>query len=71
MSKSGHEFSVGDHVVYPAHGVGQGGAGNAVGEEEVKVLLLEDAVAETFGAHGWGWDGVGNGRSDFRIRNPE
>ena len=23
MSKSGHEFSVGDHVVYPAHGVGQ------------------------------------------------
>ena len=23
MSKSGHEFSSGDHVVYPAHGVGQ------------------------------------------------
>jgi CarD family transcriptional regulator len=23
MSKSGHEFSVGDHVVYPAHGVGE------------------------------------------------
>ena len=23
MSKSGLEFSVGDHVVYPAHGVGQ------------------------------------------------
>ena len=23
MSKNGHEFSVGDHVVYPAHGVGQ------------------------------------------------
>ena len=23
MSKSGHEFAAGDHVVYPAHGVGQ------------------------------------------------
>jgi CarD family transcriptional regulator len=23
MTKSGHEFSVGDHVVYPAHGVGE------------------------------------------------
>ena len=23
MSKSGLEFSVGDHVVYPAHGVGE------------------------------------------------
>ena len=23
MSKNGHEFSVGDHVVYPAHGVGR------------------------------------------------
>ena len=23
MSKSGHDFAVGDHVVYPAHGVGQ------------------------------------------------
>jgi RNA polymerase-interacting CarD/CdnL/TRCF family regulator len=23
MSKNGHDFSVGDHVVYPAHGVGQ------------------------------------------------
>ena len=23
MSKSGHDFSVGDHVVYPAHGVGE------------------------------------------------
>ena len=23
MSKSGYDFSVGDHVVYPAHGVGQ------------------------------------------------
>jgi CarD family transcriptional regulator len=23
MSKNGHEFAVNDHVVYPAHGVGQ------------------------------------------------
>ena len=23
MSRTGHDFSVGDHVVYPAHGVGQ------------------------------------------------
>ena len=23
MSKNGHDFAVGDHVVYPAHGVGQ------------------------------------------------
>ena len=23
MSKNGHDFSIGDHVVYPAHGVGQ------------------------------------------------
>ena len=23
MSKNGHDFSVGDHVVYPAHGVGE------------------------------------------------
>ena len=23
MSKTGHDFSIGDHVVYPAHGVGQ------------------------------------------------
>ena len=23
MSKSGHDFNVGDHVVYPAHGVGE------------------------------------------------
>ena len=53
----------------PAHEAGHEQARDAVGEEEVKVLLLEDAVAETFGAHGCGWDGVGNGRADFRIRN--
>ena len=23
MNKNGHDFSIGDHVVYPAHGVGQ------------------------------------------------
>ena len=38
MSKTGHEFSVGDHVVYPAHGVG-----NVVGIEtqEVAGVTLE------------------------------
>lgn len=38
MSKTGHEFSVGDHVVYPAHGVG-----NVVGIEtqEVAGITLE------------------------------
>ena len=38
MSKTGHQFSVGDHVVYPAHGVGR-----VVGIEtqEVAGLSLE------------------------------
>ena len=38
MSKTGHQFSVGDHVVYPAHGVGK-----VVGIEtqEVAGLSLE------------------------------
>ena len=38
MSKSGLEFSVGDHVVYPAHGVGQV---QAVETQEVAGLKLE------------------------------
>ena len=38
MSKNGHDFSVGDHVVYPAHGVGlvQG-----IETQEVAGLKLE------------------------------
>jgi CarD family transcriptional regulator len=38
MSKNGLEFSVGDHVVYPAHGVGQV---QAVETQEVAGLSLE------------------------------
>ena len=38
MSKSGHEFSVGDHVVYPAHGVGQV---QGIETQEVAGLSLE------------------------------
>jgi len=38
MSKSGLEFSVGDHVVYPAHGVGQI---NAVETQDVAGYSLE------------------------------
>jgi len=38
MSKSGHDFSVGDHVVYPAHGVGQV---QGVETQEVAGLKLE------------------------------
>ena len=38
MSKNGHDFSVGDHVVYPAHGVGQIGG---VETQEVAGLSLE------------------------------
>ena len=38
MSKSGHEFSVGDHVVYPAHGVGQV---QGIETQEVAGLKLE------------------------------
>ncbi|RAK51552.1 CarD family transcriptional regulator [Phenylobacterium deserti] len=38
MSKSGHDFSVGDHVVYPAHGVGQV---QGIETQEVAGLKLE------------------------------
>ena len=38
MSKSGHEFQVGDHVVYPAHGVGQV---QGIETQEVAGLKLE------------------------------
>src|ERR1700757_2095913 len=38
MSKNGHDFSIGDHVVYPAHGVGQV---QAVETQEVAGLSLE------------------------------
>ena len=38
MSKSGHDFSVGDHVVYPAHGVGQV---QGIEVQEVAGLKLE------------------------------
>ena len=38
MSKSGHEFSVGDHVVYPAHGVG---TIRGIETQEVAGLSLE------------------------------
>jgi CarD family transcriptional regulator len=38
MSKTGHEFSVGDHVVYPAHGVGQV---QGIETQEVAGLKLE------------------------------
>ena len=38
MSKSGHEFSIGDHVVYPAHGVGQI---QGIETQEVAGLSLE------------------------------
>src|SRR6201992_1569027 len=38
MSKTGHEFSIGDHVVYPAHGVGQI---QGVENQEVDGLALE------------------------------
>ena len=38
MSKNGHDFSVGDHVVYPAHGVGQV---QGIETQEVAGLSLE------------------------------
>src|SRR5437762_4049202 len=38
MSKNGHDFSVGDHVVYPAHGVGQV---QGIETQEVAGLKLE------------------------------
>jgi CarD family transcriptional regulator len=38
MSKNGHEFSIGDHVVYPAHGVGQV---QGIETQEVAGLSLE------------------------------
>ena len=38
MSKNGHEFSIGDHVVYPAHGVGQV---QGIETQEVAGLALE------------------------------
>ena len=38
MSKNGHDFSVGDHVVYPAHGVGQV---QGIEVQEVAGLKLE------------------------------
>ena len=38
MSKNGHEFSIGDHVVYPAHGVGQI---QGIETQEVAGLSLE------------------------------
>ena len=38
MNKNGHDFSIGDHVVYPAHGVGQI---QGVETQEVAGLSLE------------------------------
>jgi CarD family transcriptional regulator len=38
MSKNGHDFSVGDHVVYPAHGVGRV---QGIETQEVAGLKLE------------------------------
>ncbi len=38
MSKSGHDFAVGDHVVYPAHGVGQV---QGIESQEVAGMKLE------------------------------
>jgi len=38
MSKTGHDFSIGDHVVYPAHGVGQV---QGIETQEVAGLSLE------------------------------
>jgi len=38
MNKSGHDYSVGDHVVYPAHGVGQV---QGIETQEVAGLTLE------------------------------
>src|ERR1700757_2568168 len=38
MSKSGYDFSIGDHVVYPAHGVGQV---QGIETQEVAGLSLE------------------------------
>jgi CarD family transcriptional regulator len=38
MSKNGHDFAVGDHVVYPAHGVG---SIRAIETQEVAGLSLE------------------------------
>ena len=38
MSKNGHDFTVGDHVVYPAHGVGQV---QGIETQEVAGLKLE------------------------------
>ena len=38
MSKSGYDFSVGDHVVYPAHGVGKV---QGIATQEVAGLKLE------------------------------
>ncbi|HEX8234145.1 MAG TPA: CarD family transcriptional regulator [Caulobacteraceae bacterium] len=38
MSKTGHQFAVGDHVVYPAHGVG---TVRAVETQEVAGMSLE------------------------------
>ena len=38
MSKTSHDFSVGDHVVYPAHGVGQV---QGIETQEVAGLQLE------------------------------
>jgi CarD family transcriptional regulator len=38
MNKTGHDFSIGDHVVYPAHGVGQV---QGIETQEVGGLALE------------------------------
>ena len=38
MSKIGHDFSIGDHVVYPAHGVGRV---QGIETQEVAGLSLE------------------------------
>ena len=38
MSKTGHDFSIGDHVVYPAHGVGRI---QGIETQEVAGLSLE------------------------------
>lgn len=38
MSKTGHDFSIGDHVVYPAHGVGRV---QGIESQEVAGMKLE------------------------------
>ena len=45
MSKSGLEFSVGDHVVYPAHGVG---SIQGVETQEVAGMSLEVYITVSY-----------------------